>query len=103
MTTTADPSINLIDAATCADLPDKADGDFTDGSTPAEIAADNLRRATSAATAVKAYATATGSIQDTPRSMIGDLVGDLRHLCDALGLDFYDLTDHYTDERAGTL
>lgn len=57
---------------------------------------DNTRRAGFAGQAVIAYADATrhgtGSEVDVPE-VIGDLLGDLRHLCDALGLDFDALSE----------
>lgn len=69
-------------------------------------ARDNGTRAGHAAAALIAYARRTGLIHDEePETAIGDLLGDLRHLCDALGLDFADLSDkghrHYAEELHG--
>ena len=42
--------------------------------------------------------------ENDPEACIADLLADLRHLCDALGLDFADLDEraygHYVDEKA---
>lgn len=66
---------------------------------------DNGRRAGFAATTLLAFARHTGLLdQDTDTSIV-DLLGDLRHLCDALHLDFHKLDRtgerHYTAELRG--
>lgn len=94
-----------IETDSIDDLPDKIDGQFTCGDSPEEIAADNLRRASFAAVAVKAYARATGD-NDLSTS-ISDLLGDMRHLADCLGFDFDALSlrgwRHYDPETRGEL
>ncbi len=105
MNTTTDPSVRTIAAPTVRDLPEKDPGAFCYGDTPAEIAADNYRRATFAAVAVRAYGEATSPPDEEPETVLCDLLGDLRHLADSLGLSFDDLADrslmHYDEEREG--
>ncbi|MEO6087205.1 MAG: hypothetical protein ABIQ18_29245 [Umezawaea sp.] len=68
---------------------------------------DNGRRAGFAAAAVLAYAERAGLLSERndehPATAIGDLLADLWHLVDSLGLDFAELTrrgkDHYVSER----
>lgn len=91
------------------DLVNRYDGDgrmrYSDSTEDGEH--DNGRRAGFAATAVLAYAERTGLLSDRndehPATAIGDLLADLRHLTDSLGLDFAELTrrgkDHYVSER----
>lgn len=59
---------------------------------------DNGRRAGFAAIAVLVYAARTGLLNDRndeePTTVLGDLLGDLRHLADSLGLDFGELNGH---------
>lgn len=67
---------------------------------------DNTRRAGFALQGVGAYAAKTRLAGDVDaREVIGDLLGDLRHLCDALGLDFAALDEdgreHYDAELRG--
>lgn len=99
------------------ELPDKDEGEFTYGDTDEEIAADNFRRATFAAVAVKAYAQATSPSGEEITTLISDLFGDLRHLLDclaagcdderALEFSFENLSDrgwcHYAPETRGEL
>lgn len=63
----------------------------------------NAARALAAARAVAGYARSQGLEADDLRTAIGDLLCDLRHLCDAHGLDFAqvdeDGTRHYEHER----
>lgn len=82
-------------------------GDFTDGGEPTEISMDNTRRASFAATAVLAYAKRTRSDGNEIATTISDMIGDLHHLCDALGVDI-DLAfnmghQHYRAELRGIL
>lgn len=70
---------------------------------------DNARRAGFAALAVFAYAGRVGAINglndEDPETVISDLLGDLRHLADSLGLDFAELDrrgrGHYEPELYG--
>lgn len=66
---------------------------------------DNALRAEFAALAVKAYARRTGVLDEEPELAIKDLLGDLMHLCDALGLNFEGLVEsgryHYDCEVRG--
>lgn len=65
----------------------------------------NLQRGLFAGVALKAYAGRTGIGGEGLSMAIGDLLGDLRHLCDATHLDFAALVDgggrHYQDEIGG--
>lgn len=69
--------------------------------------ADNNARAGFAALAVVAYANRTfpGGVGEELETVIGDLLGDLRHLCDGLDLDFDALLAtswrHYDPETRG--
>lgn len=60
---------------------------------------DNELRARFAGIAVKAYAERTGK-DEPPETIIDDLLNDLRHLCDALGLDFESIVAHDTAYQA---
>ena len=66
---------------------------------------DNNQRAAFAGLALKAYAKRTGGLTgEPPETVIGDLLNDMRHLCDALDLDFDALAHndmHYTAELHG--
>lgn len=68
-----------------------------------DSAHDNTRRAGFALAALGGYRAVVGD--EEPATVIGDLLGDLRHLCDALGLDFEDLVEagrfHYDAELRG--
>lgn len=100
-------TVQPVEAETAGDLPSKDEGEFTLGSSASDIAHDNHRRATFASVAVKAYAEATGVMDEEPSLAIGDLLGDLRHLCDSLGVDYDELDDrgerHYQPETLGEL
>lgn len=78
-----------------------------DDDTPAQIAADNYRRACRAAVAVKSYAQITHDQGESPGSVMVDLLCDLMHLADCLDLDFADLANragtHYAPELRGEL
>lgn len=78
------------------------DGQWRDDDSPH----DNTRRAGFAGQALITYADVTRSgTSEDPSTVIGDLLGDLRHLCDALGLDFDALSEdgreHYDAELRG--
>lgn len=99
--------VRKIEADTSEDLPDKDEGQFTDGDSPEDIAHDNYRRATFASVGVKAFAEATGLVDEDPRTAIVDLIADLHHLADCLDLSFEALCDsaemHYDPETTGQL
>jgi len=74
-------------------LPWDGDGTMRDGSAPADIVHDNTRRAGFALDALRGYADRIGAGGSGPIEQdIRDLLSDLRHLCDAVGADFEDLT-----------
>lgn len=67
---------------------------------------DNTRRAGFALAALKAFAKRVGGFKSEPtEQQIGDLLCDLHHLCDALGIDFASVLDdadfHYSAELRG--
>ncbi|AER26378.1 hypothetical protein [Mycobacterium phage Y10] len=68
--------------------------------------ADNNTRAAFAAEALVAYVRRVGDPGEL-ETAVTDLLGDLRHLCDALGLDFEDAAEmsfcHYDAEIRGEL
>lgn len=70
-----------------------------------DCADDNALRAEFAAVGVKAFAKRTGVLDEEPETAISDLLGDLMHLCDALGLNFDGLVEsgrqHYDLELRG--
>lgn len=74
------------------------DGEMRYGTSTEDTRHDNGRRAGFAATAVLAYVRRTchGSAanDEMPETVISDLLADLRHLSDALGLDFAETDDH---------
>jgi hypothetical protein len=86
-------------------MPDPHDHLACDWGNPEACADDNTLRAELAALAVRAYAERTGVLGEEPALAISDLLGDLMHLCDALGLDFQGLVDrgayHYEPELRG--
>ncbi|MGW4527813.1 hypothetical protein [Amycolatopsis sp. NPDC004378] len=87
----------------------QGDGEMRYGYTVEDDRHDNGRRAGFAALAVFAYAHRVGAINDVndedPETVISDLLGDLRHLADSLGLDFAELDrrgrGHYEPELYG--
>lgn len=91
-----------IDATSIAQLPEQRTAD------PRDVSPDegNRQRAIAAAAALRAYGAQTTLRDDTPATALMYLLGDLRHLCDALGLDFSDLLDQgrlqYLDELMGS-
>lgn len=74
---------------------------------PAKTEHDNTMRAVWAASAVLTYGRRVynGSCEEPVEQAMGDLLSDLRHLADALGLDFEQLltTTHYDREIEGYL
>lgn len=90
--------------------------DIPEASSDAELACDwgnaeacaddNATRAEFASIGVKAYAKRVGTLDEEPALTISDLLGDLMHLCDALGEEFDALVDrgrgHYEPELEGT-
>lgn len=84
----------------------EGDGRMRYGDSAEDGEHDNGRRAGFAAAAVLAYAARTGLLSEhndeNPATAIGDLLGDLRHLADSLGLDFAELArrgkNHYVSE-----
>lgn len=88
---------------TVADLPDPEDGSLWDLATAAER---NRRRGLHSVTALKAYAEDVGGLDSEPlEAQIGDLLADLRHLCDAVGLEFAGIAEpsyrRYLEEIGG--
>lgn len=67
---------------------------------------DNTARAEFAARALVAFAERVGGSEDI-ETYLGDLLGDLHHLCDATGVDWDTVRDrgerYYADEIAGVL
>lgn len=99
------PPVVKLDITTLGELPEKQEGDFTYGHSPDEIAQDNYRRATFASVGLQAYGQATRSVEEDIPTVFSDLLGDLRHLADCLGLDFEELSErgqhHYLPETKG--
>lgn len=69
------------------------DGPWAMDGTADGTAADNRRHAAQGARALQEYARRTGLEQDEPRTALIDLLADLHHLADALGLDYLELED----------
>ncbi|KJR10572.1 hypothetical protein [Gordonia sihwensis] len=66
-----------------------------------DSARQNARRAWHAAIGVRAYAEETGAAhQESARTCMSDLLNDMRHLCDALAIDWDDVVRpyHYSEE-----
>lgn len=84
-------------------------GELTHSSAPADIRHDNTVRAGHASVALLAFAdeTMSGGDGETVETGIVDLIGDLLHLCDYLGLDFAECEEqarrHYGPELHGIL
>ncbi|KAA9159445.1 hypothetical protein FPZ12_020295 [Amycolatopsis acidicola] len=74
------------------------DGKPRDTNAPNDIVHDNTRKAGFAATAVNAYAAQVGNTYEDFYSLISDLIGDLYHLADALGIDLADAIRHGRDD-----
>ena len=66
---------------------------------------DNESRATAGMAAIRLYASQAFHGPEEPKTALGDLLGDLRHACDALGLDFDQMSErgamHYEAELRG--
>lgn len=92
--------LDLGDEPRVADLPRARSLDWG-----ATAAGRNLQRGLYAGVAVSAYTFVVANADEPLEQQIGDLLGDLRHLCDALGMDFADLNErgfrHYLDEIGG--
>lgn len=73
------PQLNLV----------TLDGDatFRDSARRDDIVHDNTRKAGFAATVLVNYAHLTGGRDEALVTLIGDLIGDLHHLADGLGID----------------
>ena len=100
MTDTYPAAFNYV-VNTVADIdPVDADEELAcDWGNPQTSADDNELRARLAGIAVKAYAARTGP-HEPPETVVGDLLNDLHHLCDALGLDFEAMAAHDTHYQA---
>jgi hypothetical protein len=98
-----DPTMHALEAAAAANLPD-GDGDLLAGG---DLEA-NAARAARALRALVAYAGDDNRAGEPFSQYVGDLIGDLRHLCDFAGeTDFADLVARgesvYGDEIRGVL
>lgn len=78
------PMENLHDAEMAAAMALGAHADI-DGVNPAM---DNLLRASFALGALRPFAERTGLEHDDLTTILGDFLADVRHLCDALGLEY---------------
>ncbi|MCP2097482.1 hypothetical protein LV78_005472 [Actinosynnema pretiosum] len=104
----ATPDAAVETVSRLKDLLDWYDGDgrMRYGDSAEDVVHDNGRRAGFATRAVVSYAEHTGLLNDHndeyPATAIADLLGDLRHLADSLGLDYAELDhrgqDHYVSE-----
>ncbi|AIG78441.1 Hypothetical protein AJAP_28010 [Amycolatopsis japonica] len=67
--------------------------------------ADNVARAGYAWVGVSEYANNKGMHEESAATAVSDLLADVRHLCDRLGLSFDELSQrgemHYTEEIHG--
>lgn len=93
-----------IEASCPAELEDRPGREMT----YEDFSFDNNLRARFAGVGLKAYAQRTGTAtQEELATVITDLLGDLRHLCDATGVDFEEVSEAaermYRDELEGTL
>lgn len=87
----------------------RGDGEMRYGDDVEDDRHDNGRRASFAALAAFAYAGRVGAVSgvndEEPATVLSDLLGDLRHLADSIGLDFAELDrngrDHYDAELYG--
>jgi hypothetical protein len=72
---------------------------------PDDTRQDNLRRAGWAATAVVAFAARCSGPHEPLDEVVSDLIGDLMHLADAIGLSYAELESrgrrHYLAELGG--
>lgn len=85
----------------------RLDDRYTYGDSPEEIAHDNNRRATFALEGVVSYASITRCESEEVPTIITDMLCDLHHLCDFLGVEFEALLRtadvHYQAEIRGEL
>lgn len=87
---------------TLADVPQHLSNDTDD----ATLRTNNLVRATFAAAAVTAHARLTGTANnESVHTCMADMLNDMRHLCDVLGLDWHEVSKpyHYAAEIRGEL
>lgn len=92
-----------ISAPLTRDIPDPPNVRIYDQAT---AGSRNTMRALWAGMGVKAYARETGLLnQEEPVTAIKDLLNDMRHLCDALNLDFEEISANsersYLEEVSG--
>jgi hypothetical protein len=83
-------------------------GAMTDAGDPESVSHDNTRRAGFAVSALEAYADRVGGLASEPvEQHMRDLLGDLHHLANALGVDFRAMLDRaedtYQEEANGQL
>jgi hypothetical protein len=78
------------------------------GVSPQDIQRDNNIRAASGAQALMAYGAYVNdaTIDEDLQSSVSDMLGDLRHLCDAVGVDWDRAVersgrDHFSEVRGG--
>lgn len=93
-----------LEVETTDDLPEASPEHMTD----VDPLRDNNLRATWASHAVRAYAARCfPSGGEAPETVIGDLLADMRHLCDAIGVDYDDVDAaawrRYDEEIRGEL
>lgn len=83
-----------------ASLPDRLDLRHSDDDT---LRANNQVRASWAADAVDTYARTTGVVRESAWTALSNLLNDARHLCDALGIDWDDVSRpfHYDEDIRG--
>lgn len=79
--------------------------DLNEAEDEAAIRDDNDDRADRALAGIRAYAAVTFYGDEVLTTILGDFLGDLRHACDALGVDWQRVTDsgsgHYEAEIRG--
>lgn len=91
--------IQNIDDLNTADLDGDGEMRYVPFS-PDDTRHDNTRRAGFAAAALVAYAGQVGGNQPF-ETLLSDLLNDLRHLADVLGVDYDDADTHYPAEING--
>lgn len=95
-----------VTVETVRDIPTPDAGAETacDWGNPEACQDDNNLRAEIAGVALRAYAEHRNSLDHDPTEVLGDMLNDLRHLCDALDVDFDGLAAsdiHYACELEG--
>lgn len=92
----------VYDLATAAAHIDAVWPELRVGTDPDDVRQDNLRRAGWAAAAVVAFAGRCSGPDEPLDKVVADLIGDLMHLADALGLSYAELEErgrhHYLAE-----